>query len=754
MAFLSHPKESAHPELLTHSKTVADKTEQLLKECGFAEKAELGFYCGLLHDFGKLNPYYQELFLAEEFKRTEIRKELNKKFYPGHSWFSTLSAKRLLSFMDEESAEQVLMAIAGHHTRISKLARTCKHYQQTDGTYTPILSKTLESVKQNVALFRDETKSNSEFKKLDWEKCEKGLLRSPVFNDYIPKENNRNAFIESNVLFSALLQADRGSFHKIIKKNFSIPIDTSKLVKQSSGLTGLRSEFQRSTMEKLSFFDNIIILEAPTGIGKTKLFLDTIKDIKQKNNFERVFYFSPLLALTDDFEGKLKDIIANDDLGRILTYNHVFTGTLEEKDRRHEKDDESHGRDLFADPEAGRIWFEQESFNKEFVITTMQRFIMTIYSNAQSDKMKLASFKNSLLILDEVQTVPKCLLPNIISLLDYMAKKMSFKVLLVSATIPYELSNLPKISCPESIKQRYLNHVQKRILFQPKQNPFDNANELRNERKTLVMANTRKKCLNLFSTLNLSRPPKDIYYLSAGIRKKTRQEKILEIKNSPNALAFSTQVLEAGVDTSFSTIYRELAPLDNIVQVLGRLDREGEYEGNATLVIFKIGEGNYWNPYQELEVKETEKLLVPEQSSTDMYKKLEIYYKNISEKNLQNKNWAKDLENKIKRCDFDEVWEAVRNIAIPQDDRETIFIPEDKSQWQEIYNFFMNPKKSRTTGIKFMDLTASLPKSIYKLGIQDMFTQELLEKGILLPKFDALEKIYDKKVGLDKWLKQ
>ena len=311
MAFLSHPKESPHPDLLTHSKTVADKTEQLLKECGFIEKAEVGFYCGLLHDFGKLSPYYQELFLAEKFKRTELRKELSKKFYPGHSWFSTLSAKRLLSFMDEESAEQVLMAIAGHHTRISKLTRTCKHYQQTDGTYSPIFTKTLESVNQNVTLFKDEIKSNSEFNKLDWEKCEKGLLRIPVFNEYIPKENNANAFIESNVLFSALLQSDRGSFHKIIKKNFSIKIDTSKLVKQSSALTELRSEFQSSTLEKLSFFENIVILEAPTGIGKTKLFLDTIK-INQKNNFERVFYFSPLLALSDEFEGKLKEIVADD----------------------------------------------------------------------------------------------------------------------------------------------------------------------------------------------------------------------------------------------------------------------------------------------------------------------------------------------------------------------------------------------------------------------------------------------------------
>src|SRR3989344_5964851 len=123
----------------------------------------------------------------------------------------------------------------------------------------------------------------------------------------------------------------------------------------------------------------------------------------------------------------------------------------------------------------------------------MQRFIMTIYSNAQSDKMKLASFKNSLLILDEVQTVPKCLLPNIISLLKYMSKKMNFKVLLVSATIPYELSKLPKISCPENIKQRYLNHVKKYILYQPKQNPFDNGNELRNKKKNKTRKNSRNQ---------------------------------------------------------------------------------------------------------------------------------------------------------------------------------------------------------------------------------------------------------------------
>jgi Lhr-like helicase len=42
-------------------------------------------------------------------------------------------------------------------------------------------------------------------------------------------------------------------------------------------------------------------LEAPTGIGKTKAFLDMISKFQESVQLDRVYYFSPLLALTDDF---------------------------------------------------------------------------------------------------------------------------------------------------------------------------------------------------------------------------------------------------------------------------------------------------------------------------------------------------------------------------------------------------------------------------------------------------------------------
>ena len=98
------------------------------------------------------------------------------------------------------------------------------------------------------------------------------------------------------------------------------------------------------------------------------------------------------------FEKKL-EVTIKEQKEDILIYNHLFSGNLVEKNLK----------------ESGTFskqqWmFPYESFNMKFIITTTQRFVITLYANSSSDKLKLASLRNSILIIDEIQTIPKFLL--------------------------------------------------------------------------------------------------------------------------------------------------------------------------------------------------------------------------------------------------------------------------------------------------------------------------------------------------------
>jgi CRISPR/Cas system-associated endonuclease/helicase Cas3 len=340
---------------------------------------------------------------------------------------------------------------------------------------------------------------------------------------------------------------------------------------------------------------------------------------------------------------------------------------------------------------------------------------------------------------------------------------MKSKVLLVSATIPHELASLPKIEISQKIKTDYLHKTRKNISFIGK-----NFTILQfHGKKTLLMLNTRRKATEIYKRVEDhydSKLKKDdiFYYMSSGVRKKDRINIIQELtsiseegKNGEkNCLVVSTQVIEAGVDVSFSEIYREAAPLDSIVQVMGRLNREGKIK-DPTLSIFQIDED--WRPYSELEYAESLPILKQVTTSDELYNKLEQYYATISEKNQSNKEKTERLLRHVSNMDFDKVWEFVDKYALP-DDGDIVYIPYNLKEWENIKSEFMVPENSKKDAYrKFANLTASLPKSIRpSLGdYLDYFDEDLINRNILLPKrryFESeerLREIYHEKLGFD-----
>jgi CRISPR-associated endonuclease/helicase Cas3 len=517
--------------------------------------------------------------------------------------------------------------------------------------------------------------------------------------------------------------------------------------------------FQKFKIKKNSFQQNLMILKAPTGIGKTKMFLDIVNKLSSTHKFERVFYFSPLLALTDDFESKLFNngknvsVLNQTDAEKVLTYNHAFTGSLlakKSKDQEALFDDDDDEDSVFRKTQE---YFEQESFNKPFIITTTQRLLMVLYSNKPADKEKLVSFKNSFLIIDEVQTIPKFLLPNFIALLKAIAQKYNSSILLVSATIPHELERLPRLEISECLEEKYLQMTVKKIDYRPV--ALDVSKEValfRDNERTLFMFNTRRKALVFFEQLFVLKP--DALYLSSGIKKCDRRKAIQDkLQGKDPVTVVSTQVLEAGVDVSFSRMYRELAPLDNIVQAMGRLNREGE-RSDPLLTVFRVD--NKYQPYSELEVGEAEKLLPKICSSIELYAALPSYYKTVSAENLSNKNLVKQLDNKMRQLDFEGVWEFIEAYALPDELGDSIIVP-SINEYDEIRGQLLSADNSKGSGKlkRYAELMAQLPGSINKNEyLKSLLDEELLEKRVYLPKKEFLDEVYDSKVGLDKWVKK
>jgi hypothetical protein len=204
--------------------------------------------------------------------------------------------------------------------------------------------------------------------------------------------------------------------------------------------------------------------------------------------------------------------------------------------------------------------------------------------------------------------------------------------------------------------------------------------------------------------------------------------------------------VEAGVDVSFSHVYREMCPLDNIVQVMGRLNREGK-DPDAQIIVFET-DGDRM-PYLELDMQESRKRIQHTVNSEDLYETLSNYYADISSKNTRNVSLVMELDDYVSRLDFAKTWDFVNRHVFAEDDQDTVFIPND-DEWEEVRKSLLN-NDVKNSFKKFGLISASLPAKA-NLPKNDFFDSMLLEKGILLPKRERLSEIYDKNLGLDVWL--
>nr|WP_276977006.1 CRISPR-associated helicase Cas3' [Ferrimicrobium acidiphilum] len=730
--FLSHSyldKNGNKRLLKDHLMRVAEKTRQLIADTSIRHE-DIAYYSGLLHDVGKLNPWYQLEFSG--YPQNGYTRE--------HAVFSAWAADSLLSGVLDDRRDRLLVMsmAAGHHTSLKKELSSDEPNRGNDFNASRV------AVAGNLMKFHKQVSNLPGFDRLNWGAAKAALvdLDLPVdFQKYTA--GGSFTFLEAGALYSALLQADKGDLAGWPNYHYDVAFDTAKLIKDQnmSPLADIRTKMQADISKRQ--LSSVSVIQAPTGSGKTKIFLDLIP---RYGHLERVFYFSPLLALTDDFEEKMHKILSKSQLDDILVYNHLFAGSLLKK---YEDSDAQAG---------GAYSFTDESFNRKMVISTTQRLLRILYSNYASEKIKLMSFRNALVIIDEVQTIPKFILPNLISLLKELAEKMGTKVLLVSATVPEEVrsAGLTILSPSKELMVDYYSRQLKGVEYQ---NDVDPSSLVLKGGRNLVMVNTRAKAVRTFLSL-----PAGTLYLSSGVKKGDRMKSLSKVKDALTCTVVATQVIEAGVNVSFDRVVRELAPLDNLVQVMGRLGREEDTSNGKKrlmMYVFRFPGDETHAPYVGLEYEKTRLIMMGVHGSTDLISALPSYYEELYSANKSNQSLLRRLESYEAEVSFEMVWKVARDHLFDESDRQVI-IPDSEEQMNrvngELLNIIKNTSRKwrRSVSNSYGQYMATLPPGHewYEDGSlwREFFDEELREHGILFPKAGKLDDLYDKTIGLDKHL--
>jgi len=229
----------------------------------------------------------------------------------------------------------------------------------------------------------------------------------------------------------------------------------------------------------------------------------------------------------------------------------------------------------------------------------------SLFSNKRSDCRKLHNIVKSVLILDEVQTLPLDFYKPIVDSLDTLHHLFGTSVLFTTASQPVltgriegsnpsvgfdALTYVREIIPADAKLHEKLRRVELKIDENPK--TYDEiSSELLKHQRVLCIVNTRRDAKEIYDRL-----PKDGIRLHlsrmmcpAHIASTIQQIKtLLKEDASVPVRVVSTQLIEAGVDIDFPVVFRQEAGLDSILQAAGRCNREGK-NGICITYVFSLG---------------------------------------------------------------------------------------------------------------------------------------------------------------------
>ncbi len=337
---------------------------------------------------------------------------------------------------------------------------------------------------------------------------------------------------------------------------------------------------------------DLFSLTAPTGSGKTLSSLAFALKHAATHGLRRIIVVIPYTSIIEQTARVYRDIF-EPAFGPHYVLEHHSAVAPREDHKGMDKDAE--------EDRIRRARFAAENWAAPVVVTTSVQFFESLFAHKPSDCRKLHNIARSVVIFDEVQTLPTRMVPSLLSAVQLLVRDYEVTALFMTATQPaFESAKraLPYGWNPvavESNRHALAETMRRTRIDLPGRDETiswpDLASKLSNHPQVLCVVNTTKDARTLFRLI----PPEDRFHLSARMCPAHRLKILASIRerlsNGQACRLVSTQLIEAGVDLDFPIAFRALGPLDSIIQTAGRCNREGRSPEPLQVIVFRPADG-------------------------------------------------------------------------------------------------------------------------------------------------------------------
>ena len=625
-------------------------------ECSFEDFYHIIEKMILYHDLGKFNPKFQKNKLNnKEFQDVKIPEGI----YSDHSIIGTifLSIELLENYDLEDNLFLFIFAnvIHGHHTRLrnvneSKYSFLSLFGEQKFAKYGDTIGYIYQTITENKS---NQILSNriSRLRKLY-----KGFLGKLESYD---KYSSLSYFY--NYIYSVLIKADSiATSHsdKSIKyfddklEDYYNRIDSGLFYKMKNGIKNKSKEYKnkveesplntaRNKMQKEAISNlkkgmekgkSVFYLKMPTGGGKTHTALELSIEIKENSNADRIIYALPFMSLLEQnysYLRKVMNLKSQDEIRAIYSESSIYMDNRQE--------------------DIKDIITYDDMYEYPVICTTTVSIFNAIMKFNKIDKYRFSSLSNSIIILDEVQTLPIEYWPEFNYILNELSKNLNTYIIIMSATLPgleklqysrqQEKTFARKAHYLLNDEQQYYEKFDRNEIISDNFENISIKTDLESDDLDELVEFVFEKCSNNFkqghnhgliivNTVSLSKLLyREISKLletkndniecvllnSTLISAKKRQimDIIDDLDREEKFILISTQSVEAGMDISFDFVIRDFTTLESIEQARGRCNREKEIQ-NGKVYLTKINQNGKTEAnkiYKKWRLKETEKIL-------------------------------------------------------------------------------------------------------------------------------------------------